>query len=820
MEANGVGSLLLASFSVMWLVQSSAASSVLPVSIYTVTSRSITAQWSKYPGAHSFRVTATPVSGIGELGFVLFSGSTVIGTVISLTANTYYDVKVECLDNAGTVLSEGNVKHLSAPEVPVADKVYSKISNGITAEWAAVPGALQYELRAEANHTLYTETNVTESPGTVMGLYPATPYAVTIRSINVGGKSQPSRPMKATTVPAASVISSYSPSSDTIVANWDIIPAAVGYSVTIMRADGEGVKMKYNTTGTNFTFTGLEPDVLYTIVIHAVDATGIPGDDFTSNQETLALPPSGIQITPTTGEPQVTVSWNQTDDSLNYTVVASSPNSVLACTSSGISCTLSPLLCGTEYTISVSASNTAGPSLASNSVQLLTVPCAPGGINIVEIQPGNLSITWSPTVLTDYYIVFVKTDDGLELQCNSSLTECYFPSDCGFTYFINVFAYNKAGQSPAGDVLNYTTAPCCPNDITPIYVSGDTIEIIWSPVRGAELYETNADDGINVVHCNDTSTVCTLSALNCDSRYSISVYSYSEIRGVNNSCNPQYVLTAPCSPEIVNITKITSSMFTVYWENNNADANYTVYARAEGEVWSCDSSGTSCDLSSLPCGSMFSVSVVAKSTAGDSLPSYSEPLETAPCCPSDLTVTQITPSVTNVSWSPSHGAQTYVTMLESSKGQAKCHTLQTHCPLGCITCGTNYTVSVEAISESGLSTECLYQGYSSSACCPSGVKLYRLSNNDIMVYWRASGGSSNYIADLYGSKGNFTCSPTLGVGYCDIAGISCGDVYTVVVSPLDTDGSKVTFCPRKMYSVTCSGSSVGMVIYRGKRSVQ
>ena len=37
-------------------------------------------------------------------------------------------------------------------------------------------------------------------------------------------------------------------------------------------------------------------------------------------------------------------------------------------------------------------------------------------------------------------------------------------------------------------------APCCPSDINPVLVSSDRVEIVWSPVRGAELYETKAVD--------------------------------------------------------------------------------------------------------------------------------------------------------------------------------------------------------------------------------------------------------------------------------------------------------------------------------------
>lgn len=86
------------------------------------------------------------------------------------------------------------------------------------------------------------------------------------------------------------------------------------------------------------------------------------------------------------------------------------------------------------------------------------------------------------------------------------------------------------------------------------------------------------------------------------------------------------------------------------------------------------------------------------------------------------------------------------------------------------------------------------------ACCPSGVKLYRLGNNAIRVYWRASDEKINYSTDLHGSKGNFTCSPSLGLSYCDITEIPCGDVYMVVVSPVTDKGPKLTFCPKKIYS--------------------
>ncbi|XP_062353219.1 fibronectin type III domain-containing protein 7 isoform X3 [Cinclus cinclus] len=687
----------------------------------------------------------------------------------------------------------------TAPDIPVIDQAYSKLSNSITVEWRAVPGATNYMLTAQDGDS-FIETMVKNSPGTVTGLKPATLYRITVRSVNSGGKSQPSPFRKVKTVLAAPILSVHSPSCDSIAVSWKAVHMAAGFSVSLMRSDGLGRMLKQNTTNTSLIFTNLDPGTLYTIKAYAWNANGMPGDDFIYNQRTSPNAPVDVKVAFNSGALRAVVSWMPTEGALTYSVTVFSGLLKLRCNTSSAYCMVPSLQCGSEYYVSVTAYNDAGSSEPTDAVSLKTVPCAPVNISIEENEPGHLLVSWSSVSLGHYYVVFVKSDDGLEVHCNTSYTQCHFQSDCGFTYFISVFAYNKAGQSPLGDVFNYTTAPCCPSDFRAVFMSSDTVRVTWAPVRGADLYETRAAGGSGVVLCRDTATACTLSALQCSTPYNITVYSFSEARGSSTSCAPQYVATAPCSPEIKNISKEGVSVISVQWQPNNEEATYVVTARGEAGLWHCTSTRNSCTLMDLPCGSAFSVSAIARSPAGQSLPSYSIPLETAPCCPNDLILAQVTQSVTNISWSVGRGAQTYVTTLESPKGQAKCHTLQTYCLLGCITCGTNYTVSLTAISETGLTSSCTYQGYSSSACCPSGVKLYRLSNNGIRVFWRASDETINHSADLRGSKGNFSCTPSSGLSHCDITEIPCGDVYTVVVAPVTDKGPKLTFCPKKIYS--------------------
>lgn len=71
-----------------------------------------------------------------------------------------------------------------------------------------------------------------------------------------------------------------------------------------------------------------------------------------------------------------------------------------------------------------------------------------------------------------------------------------------------------------------------------------------------------------------------------------------------------------------------SSSVSVSWVAHNRAATYTVSALGDDGVHTCTTNGTSCDITDLPCGSTYEVSVIAANSAGQSLPSYTDSLET------------------------------------------------------------------------------------------------------------------------------------------------------------------------------------------------
>ncbi|KAM3876349.1 fibronectin type III domain-containing protein 7-like [Diretmus argenteus] len=786
----------------------------MTVSVFSTTSKTIFLRWTRYPGASSYKITIAPKNSPNNpSAFAQFGPNTVMGSVNSLSPNTLYVCNVEALDSSQLTLSNATVDSTTALEVmdPI-ETVKPKDSRTMIVVFSQKPSATHYIIRIENAAGYFAEETVTSSPAEIQSLTPYTDYSLSIMAENSGGRNQPSLPVEAKTVLPPPQLATSSPSNDSIIVSWAPVDYAVNYTLAIHKLHSN-TTLTLTTEDTNLTISDLDAGSLYIITCYAWDQEGRKGEgSLYINQTTRPPTPASVNVSIVTnnGTAGFSVSWfldQEVYRTIQY-LVTSDRN--LECTSTSSPCTLSPVACGETYTIQVTASNEAGPSYPSYPVVVSPFPCPPESLAVVETEAGNCTLSWNTVPHADYYIAFVKRDNGSEEICNTNGSSCSYHCQCGYTYLMSVFAYNQAGSSPPGEMLNYTTLPCCPEDVSILLVATDTLEITWTAARGAEVYETRAMDNSDIIVCNDTAPVCALSDLTCDRPYTVLVTPCNEIRGCNRACSSHTKDTAPCMPEDLKEIERNANGITVMWTAHNRAANYTVSVLGEDRTHTCTTTTNSCDITDLPCGYTYEVTAIATSTAGQSLPSYSITLETAPCCPVNLTVDQVTQAMTNVTWSHARGAESFITSLTSLRGHARCHTQDSHCLMGCITCGTNYTVSMEAISRSGHKSNCTYQGFSSRTCCPSGVKLYRMASNSLRVYWRSSAGNLNYTAEIMGSSSsssaNYTCT---GENSCDVSNIQCGNVYRVVVAPLTSQGYTVQFCSQRLYSV----------MYRGRRSL-
>ncbi|XP_056271010.1 fibronectin type III domain-containing protein 7-like [Pseudoliparis swirei] len=797
----------------------------IQVSVFSVTTKSAILRWTRFSGASSYKITVAPQNSPSTpLAFATFGPNTVLGSVNSLSPNVMYVFTVEALDSSQVTLSSADVESSTAPQMmePI-QTANPKDSETLITSFDLEAGATHYIVRIQNTDGFFREDTVSSTPAEIKSLAPYTEYTLSIMAANGGGRSQPSLPLTAKTVLPPPRLSASSPSNDSIVVSWAPVAHAVLYTLSTHQF-GSNTSTKHNTSSTNLTLSGLDAGSLYVIEGFAWDPEGRQGEGgLHVNQTTRPPSPScaNVSVVMSNGVSGLSVSW-ELDQGVSGSIrYHATSDQNLTCNSTSSSCTLWPVGCGEVHSIRVTAFNEAGPSQPSGPMVFITFPCPPQSLLLTVSTAGNCTLTWDAALHADSYRVFITSGAGADEAFNTTGNNCTYHCECGHTYLMSVFALNHVGSSPQGPILNYTTLPCCPEGVSISLVSTDTLEITWTASLGAQVYETRAADGSEVILCNDTAPVCALSDLRCDSPYSVLVTPCSDISGCNRACEAHTKNTAPCMPTNLMLNLKNSSSASVSWTANNSDATYTVSASGDDGRRSCTTGGNSCDITDLPCGSTYDVSVTATGPSGQSLPSYSDSLETEPCCPGNLTVDQVTQAVTNVSWSQAKGAHLFIASLTSTRGHARCHTQDPHCLMGCITCGTNYTVTMEAFSPSGRSSNCSYQGFSSSACCPSGVRLYRMANNSLRVYWRSDGGGHSSITEMVGSSNsnNYTCTASSGQSSCDVGNVQCGDVYNVVVAPLTAEGSRVLFCPQRQYSVTCSGSNVGTVIYRGKRSV-
>lgn len=77
----------------------------MTMSVYTVTSKSMTLHWTRISGANFYQLTATPKNSLQGQVFVQFGQNTIMGSITSLTPDTQYKVKVEAMNTQMTVLA-------------------------------------------------------------------------------------------------------------------------------------------------------------------------------------------------------------------------------------------------------------------------------------------------------------------------------------------------------------------------------------------------------------------------------------------------------------------------------------------------------------------------------------------------------------------------------------------------------------------------------------------------------------------------------------------------------------------------------------------
>jgi chitodextrinase len=291
----------------------------------------------------------------------------------------------------------------------------------------------------------------------------------------------------------------------------------------------------------------------------------------------------------------------------------------------------------------------------------------------------------------------------------------------------------------------------------------------------------------------------------------------------------------PSAPKGLAVTGSSQTSISISWSASSDNVAVTGYDLYRNGTSAGTTSATSRTFSGLSCGTSYTLGVDAfdavgnKSTASTiSASTAACPDTQAPTAPTGLTVTGSTATSISVSWNAAFdnvGVAGY-DVYNGSTVAGTTSTFTSYTVSG-LSCGTSYTVAVDAFDAAGNKSTKASLTSSTAACSdtqapttPTGLIVTGSTATSVSVSWSAAFdnvGVTGY--DVY--NGSTIAGTTSTFTSYTVSGLSCGTSYTVAVDAFDAAGNKsgktslttsTAACPTSLASVTFNSPGAGSTV--------
>jgi fibronectin type 3 domain-containing protein len=376
----------------------------------------------------------------------------------------YFDGRIDDFRIYARALGAAEISAATAAQMPLASvsglQATAASSAQINLSWTANPNAVSYNVkRATTPGGPYTTlaTGITATSYGNSALNAGSAYYYVVSATNAGGEGANSAEAGATTFPTAPApLTATAVSSTQLNLAWGASNGATSYTVKRSATSGGAyTTLATGVTGTSYSDTGLTAGATWYYVVSASN-TGESVDSTEASATTFAETPSGLAATVVSSS-AIDLSWNATAGATGYDVKRStSAGGPFDTIASGVTTTAfsdSGLNAATTYHYVVSATNAAGASPDSASVNATTLPLPPATPSGLAATPGiaQVSLTWSAVSgATGYTVKRATVSGGPYTVVASDLASPSF-TDTGLTngatYYYVVNAANTGGTS-------------------------------------------------------------------------------------------------------------------------------------------------------------------------------------------------------------------------------------------------------------------------------------------------------------------------------------------------------------------------------------
>jgi len=458
---------------------------------------------------------------------------------------------------------------------------------------------------------------------------------------------------------------------------------------------------------------------------------------------------------------QIDLSWPAVSGAIGYEIYSCTGTTPLY-TNTSTSKSITGLLPGTSKSYRVKAINSCGSSISYS-------PCA----SATTFIGGIPDVFYDNVTTNSLYLNYRKVSNATGYSiydCQGNLIKNTFtPIDNfniiteinnlepGKEYCFKVKATNSSQIiAESGNITCYTRCNA-PNGLQITNISSTTATLTWSPVVGAKSYHIyKCNTTTNPINANTNSYNYAYLYASTNYCFNIAAVNFEDLESsksddksfTTNGCEPTMI------PTIIEAIPLSSSSISLYWSSMGqiGASSYDIYTCSGVFVKNIDYPAyTITGLSQLTnysykvkvsnCNTDFSACVNATTKISE---------------PSNFTVTGISTSEIQLSWSSVSGASQYElyscggTLIASLSG-----TSYTHSSLAS---GSNYSYKVRTIGSSSTSNFTSCKDAFTNPAIPSGLTANATSSSSIALSWNAVSGASSY--DIYSCSGVFIANST------------------------------------------------------------